>query len=118
MKQSLSKKEKLKSKKEIELLFSEGRSCTKFPIKMIFTSHQFEEEIPLKIGVSVSKRNFKKAVQRNQIKRLLRESYRLNKHIVFNNLEEKHICMFLYIGKEKPTFHELNSKMERLLQDS
>ena len=98
-------------------MFTEGKSRSNFPLKIIYAPYNFEDEIPLKVGVSVSKRNFKKAVDRNRIKRLLRESYRLNKHIIFNNLGQKYICMFLYLGKEKPTFQELNGKMERLLHD-
>lgn len=117
MKFSFSKKEKLKSKKEIQHLFANGTSYTKFPIKMIISPYDFEDETPIKVGVSVSKRNFKKAVSRNHIKRLLREGYRLNKHIIFNSLEQKYVCMFLYLGKEKPTFHLIQEKMERLLHE-
>ena len=109
--------EKLKSKKEITHLFAVGKSRTCFPIKLIYTPYDFDERTPLKVGVSVSKRNFKRAVDRNRIKRLLREGYRLNKPIIFNDLGRKYICMFLYIGKEKPTFQEIHDTMERLLQD-
>lgn len=117
MKFSFSNNEKLKSKKHIDLLFTQGKACSKFPLKMIYTTTDFSDDVPLKTGVSVSKRNFKKAVDRNKIKRLLRECYRLNKHIIFNDLDEKYVCMFLYLGKEIPQFQDLNQKMERLLLD-
>ena len=117
METTFPKIEKLKSKKLIETLFAEGKSCSKYPLRVVYATVDFEDDVSLKVGVSVSKRNFKKAVDRNRIKRLIRETYRLNKHIIFNNLEQKYVCMFLYLGKEKPEFKSLNKKMEGLLHD-
>jgi len=85
MKPTFGTREKLKSKAQIELLFAEGKSISKYPIRLIYKKTTIEKEVPIKAAVSVSKRNFKKAVDRNHIKRLLRESYRKNKYLVLNN---------------------------------
>ena len=85
MKQNFSQIEKLKSKKEIESLFAEGSSISQFPIRLIYKKTQFDDPVLVKAAVSVSKRNFKNAVHRNRIKRLLREGYRKNKYIVIDN---------------------------------
>ena len=68
------------------------------------------------MGVSVPKRNFKRAVDRNRLKRLMRETYRLQKHIVYDHLEEPYIYMISYIGKEERKYKELFVKMNRLLK--
>src|SRR5690606_7172183 len=104
MKASYSKKEKLKSEKFISQLFLEGKSVSAYPLRMVFLKTSFQDKAQVKAAVSVSKRNFKKAVDRNQIKRLLREAYRLQKTTYFNNMTAPHALMLLYIGKEKPTF--------------
>lgn len=111
-----SKKEKLKSKKLIDQMFAEGQSVSAFPLRMVYKSTAFEDQIIAKTGVSVSKRNFKTAVDRNRIKRLLRESYRLNKANYFNNLTTQYALMILYIGKDKPTFTEVETKMNQLFE--
>ena len=113
---SFKKYEKLKSKKGIEQLFAEGRSVSVFPLRLVFLQTTFKDAIPLKVGVSVSKRNFKKAVDRNRIKRLLRETYRLNKNIYFNNLTTQYAFMILYIGTEKPEFKPLEAKTKQLFK--
>jgi len=107
--------EKLKSKKLLDALFSSGKKINGFPIKLVYKPLDFEDDCLIKVGVSVPKRNFKKAVDRNRIKRLMREAYRLNKHIIHNENSKKYVCMFLYIGKEKPSFEELNTKINKLL---
>ncbi|GGZ89591.1 ribonuclease P protein component [Algibacter mikhailovii] len=116
MSQTYPKKEKLKSKKLIEQLFANGQSISVFPLRLVFLPTTFEDSIPAKTGVSVSKRNFKTAVDRNRIKRLLRESYRLNKSDYFNNLTTQYACMILYIGKDKPTFNQVETKMNLLFK--
>ncbi|GAL60569.1 ribonuclease P protein component [Algibacter lectus] len=108
--------EKLKSKKLIEKLFTEGKSVSAYPLRMVYLSTRFNEDILAKTGVSVSKRNFKKAPDRNRIKRLLREAYRLNKAEYFNNLTAQHAFMILYIGKEKPTFVQVETKMKQVFE--
>lgn len=111
---SYPKKEKLKSKKLIDQLFTEGKSVSAFPLRLVYLGTTFDDAVMAKTGVSVSKRNFKTAVARNHIKRLLREAYRLNKAQYFNNLTTPHAFMILYIGKEKPTFAQIENRMNQL----
>jgi ribonuclease P protein component len=108
--------EKLKSKKLIERLFSEGQSIGQYPLRMVYLESKLPVDSLLQAGVSVSKRNFKKAVSRNRIKRLLREAYRHNKSLLFNNLPTAYAFMILYIGKEEPTLAQVNSATVKLFE--
>jgi len=110
--------EKLKEKKKIDALFERGTSFTQFPIRVIYQKIPFEtsNDWSSKIGVSVSKRNFKKAVNRNKIKRLLREGYRKNKYLVDQDLGHAYIAMLLYIGKEMPTYESMHSTVQLVLK--
>ena len=116
MKFTYTKKEKLKSKKLIDLLFTEGKSVSAYPLRLVYLQTTFNDEAQIKTGVSVSKRNFKTAVDRNRIKRLMRESYRLNQANYFNNITTQYAFMILYIGKDKPTFDQVETKMKRLFK--
>jgi ribonuclease P protein component len=109
------KKEKLKSKKLIEQLFAEGIGVTNYPIRLVYLKTKYNDGSKCKVGVTASKRNFKSAVQRNRIKRLLRESYRLNKHLIFNNIEGDFAFMFLYLGKEMPSQSKITDAMVPLM---
>lgn len=116
MNYSFPKEEKLKSKKCIDQLFSEGNSVSKFPLKLIYIATDLPNDVPVQAGVSVTKRRFKKAVTRNRIKRLMREAYRLHKNDLFNTISTSYAFMFLYIGKQEPTFEEIEKSMIRLLE--
>ncbi len=115
MDNSYGKKEKLKSRKLIEQLFAEGKSISKYPIKLIYLPTELPEEVKIQAGVAVPKKNFKSAVRRNRIKRLLREAYRLNKHPLFNNTDRSFAFLFLYIGKEMPHYSEVERSMQKIL---
>ena len=110
------KKEKLKSKTTIDLLFSEGNSVSKFPLRLVYVENKEANAEPLKMGVSVSKKYFKKAVDRNYFKRALRETYRLNKHILLDALEKPYAIMFFYQTKERLSFQEIEEKTIQLFQ--
>jgi ribonuclease P protein component len=110
------KKEKLKSKTTIDLLFSEGNSVSKFPLRLVYVENKEANAAPLKMGVSVSKKYFKKAVDRNYFKRVLRETYRLNKHILLDSLKKPYAIMFFYQTKERLSFQEIEEKTIQLFQ--
>jgi len=110
------KKEKLKSKKLIDQLFAEGQSVSAYPLRLVYLGTTFDDNVLAKTGVSVSKKNFKTAVDRNRIKRLLRECYRLNKVVYFNNLTAQYAFMILYIGKEKPSLVQIETQMKLLFE--
>lgn len=116
MKPSYPKSEKLKSKKLIERLFAEGQAVTVFPLRLVALDCQLEDGVLLKVGVSVSKKRFNRAVDRNRIKRLLREAYRHNKSVLFNNIATQKALMILYIGSEIPDYKALESKMSLLFE--
>ncbi|WP_053973487.1 ribonuclease P protein component [Polaribacter dokdonensis] len=115
MKYTLGKQERLKSKKLIEKLYKEGSSVKAFPLRMVFLQTEHTSDYPAQIGVSVAKRNFKKAPDRNRLKRLMRESYRLQKEIVYNNLDVPYVFMISYLGKEEKDYEEIYAKMNKLL---
>jgi len=115
---SFNKKEKLKSRKLLDQLFTKGKSVSVFPVKVFYLPLASEADEPVQAGVGVSGRNFSKATDRNRIKRLLREAYRLNKSILHEALtaDQKKIAVFiLYLGKEKPELTALNEAMPLVL---
>lgn len=111
-----SKDEKLKSKKIIDLLFSEGKSVSKYPLRLVYLKYDFETDVPVKMGISVSKKYFKNAVDRNYFKRILRETYRLNKKIISNAVDSKYCLMFFYQTTDKLEFQEINDKTIQLFE--
>ena len=110
------KNEKLKSKITIGLLFSEGKSVSKYPLRLVYHSGTLGDEQQLKVGVSVSKKYFKKAVDRNYFKRILRETYRLNQHLLKNNLSQPIALMLFYQSKDRLSFEEINVKTIELFE--
>lgn len=107
---SYTKAEKLKSKKLIGNIFSNGYSVKAYPLRIQFFFHDDNDAAHCQVGFSVPKRNFKKAVDRNRIKRQIKEAYRLNKSIILNQLinENKKIAMMvIFHGNNKPTYQEL-----------
>lgn len=106
MSQSFSKKEKLTHKKHIDLLFDknnlENKAKTCYPFRVIFTFDDATKEQFPKVLISVSKRNFKKAVDRNLLKRKTREAYRLNKIQLADKKVSK--LALVYIGRQLESF--------------
>ena len=115
MRNTLGKQERLKSKKLIEKLYAEGDSVKTFPLRMMYVQTAHTSEFPCQVGVSVAKRNYKLAADRNRLKRLMRETYRLQKQIVYNNLDKPYVFMISYIGREEIKYEDLYLKMEKLL---
>ncbi|GMT45255.1 MAG: ribonuclease P protein component [bacterium] len=82
LKQTFTKEERLHEKKLIERLFKDGKSFFTFPFQVFFSPLKTTSRYPARVLISVPKRNFKRAVDRNRIKRLVREAYRRNKYIL------------------------------------
>ena len=110
------KNERLKSKTTIGLLFSEGKSVSKYPLGLVYRQAEENSEEKIKLGVSVSKKYFKKAVDRNYFKRVLRETYRLNKHLLLENLNQPYSIMFFYQTKDKLSYQEISEKTIQLFE--
>jgi len=109
---SFPKKEKLTSKVIIDRLFKDGDSKFKYPFRILFLSDEkYSEPVP-QILISVSKRNFKRAVDRNRIKRLIREAYRLQKEQLLSLFPSNpsHLAI-LYTAKEEIQLEELKKKL-------
>ncbi|HEY5406397.1 MAG TPA: ribonuclease P protein component [Ginsengibacter sp.] len=105
--------EKLKSRKLIQLLFKEGKSFSHFPLRVIYALPE-KNFYRLQSTFSVSSKNFKKAVERNRIKRLMREAYRLQKALLLSELEirKKNLIVFIiYSDKTLPEFEDIFKKM-------
>ncbi|QOW11224.1 ribonuclease P protein component [Kaistella flava (ex Peng et al. 2021)] len=103
----LPKEEKLKHKKEIGLLFEKGKwkTCDNLRIITLNLDKKPQEDFSFnnqKVGVSVSKKYFKRAHDRNRIKRLLRECYRLNKDLFIEKFGTNSLSMVFWISKEEP----------------
>ncbi|AXG73640.1 ribonuclease P protein component [Flavobacterium arcticum] len=110
------KQEKLKSRNTIDRMFTEGKSVGKYPLRLVYVPLENADEGMIKMGVSVSKKHFKKAVDRNYFKRILRETYRLNKHLLTDKLSKPTAFMFFYQTKDRLTYEEIHTKTVQLFE--
>ena len=121
VRKNFTKAERLHERKLIQQLFKEGSSFFKHPFKVIYLPVKRNDGPSARVLVSVSKRNFKKAVDRNRIKRLIREAYRLNKHLLSPEYvtpqDTSLLIGFIYTGKNLPDFQEVEQKIMLILQE-
>lgn len=114
---TLPKAGRLKSRKKLQELFAGGKSVRAQDVRLIYLPEN--DSCTIKCGVGVSGRNFKKAVDRNRIKRLLRESYRKQQHEIkqFMLTSSAGVSLFLlYTGKEMPAYSRLHENVGVALQ--
>jgi ribonuclease P protein component len=106
---SFGKVERLNSKKNIQELFTKGSSFYLYPFKVLVLPNQDQNTPYHQLLISVSKRNFKRAVDRNTIKRRIREGYRLQKEQLKN--PSKLLICYLYIAKEILSSSEIHKSI-------
>ena len=115
----MGKKERLKSRKKIEMLFESGQRFTIAPFLVYYRLHK-EVKLPtLQVGVSASKKNFKRAVDRNRVKRIIREAYRLQNQALKENIKSHSNSLDLFIiytGKNIPEYNEVSEKLKPVLK--
>ncbi|MGB0862281.1 MAG: ribonuclease P protein component [Saprospiraceae bacterium] len=114
------KAERLKSKKTIERLFNkEGQSFAKYPLRIIWLEMPLNTPFPAQFAVSVPKRRFKSAVKRNRIKRKIRETYRLQKHLLYDFLEKEekqYAIIVLYTANEELPYKDIDKRMRQIIR--
>lgn len=116
---TLGKTERLKSRKKIEALFTGGQRITLVPFLVYYRVHHDADSPVLQAGFSASKKNFKRAVDRNRAKRITRELYRIQNAALKTKIKTgmKSLDIFIiYTGKELPVYNEVSAKMESLIQ--
>lgn len=118
---TLKKNEILSSKKLISELFKSGQSKFKYPFKLIYQIVPREDSgfNCALFSISVPKRNIKTAVERNLIKRRVREAYRLNKHSLYDKISDNKqiILMFVFVGKKAESFELIESSMIKVIDN-
>lgn len=115
---TFSKSERLSSKKDITLLYTTGQSKSFYPLKVFWREHEFESEYPARVLITVPKRSFKKAVDRNLLKRRIREVYRVNKNTLYESLflsGKKLDVLIMFVGKEKVLLPEIEKALKKAL---
>lgn len=118
------KAERLKHRSVLSMLFERGKSYKDYPLILTCLKCDLATPFPAQTGVTVSKRKFKRAVDRNRIKRLLRDAWRRQKNPVYFQLEKEGMqlaMMFIFVGKSIPTQNEMDVKIsaltKRLIED-
>lgn len=111
MDQTFQKEERLKSKIVFGELISEGNSAKKYPFVLLWKKVDPTQEFPIKIAFSVSKKRFPLAVDRNAMKRKIREIYRLHKSDWYEKLNQKYAVLLIYTSKEKMKSAEMENKL-------
>ena len=108
------KEERLCSQKIIGELFTSGESFLAYPLKVVFLKTELEVSYPVQAAFTVSKRNFKRAVKRNLLKRRMREAYRLNKSSLYDEIAARNLqiaIMFLFVGKDVAEYPAIEKGM-------
>jgi len=115
--QTFSKSERLCSKVLIEEVFGKGKAISGPSFKLIWLRSEITGESPVQIVITVPKRNFKKAVDRNKLKRRVREVYRKNKSRVYDVIADGSVyLMLVYTGRRMMEYKEIEGSILKLLQ--
>ena len=113
MKNTLNRKSSLKSRIVIKDIFAKKKGFIIYPLRLSFIEQP--SDVPVKLVFSAPKRNFKKAVDRNRLKRLMREAYRQNQTSFILGLEDqkKSVAVYIgYIGKEFVSYSAIEEKIK------
>jgi ribonuclease P protein component len=111
------KSERLHSKKQIEQLFSQGDSFTVYPLKVVYLKKPFEPRLQNQVLVSTPKKNFKRSVDRNKLKRRIKEAYRLHKQVLENKQAGFYLLIgYIYVGKEISSYQIIEEKLKQSLE--
>jgi len=114
------REERLKSWSAIGRMFKEGQSFGQYPLRFVWLPVEQENaSFPAQFTVSVPKKKFKKAVDRNRLRRQIREAYRLNKQLLYRNLDPSqkvYALMVIYVAKEALEYTEIETNMNRGLR--
>ena len=109
--------ERLCSKKAIDDLFANGKSKTQFPFKLMYKVTEFESPFPVRVMFVVPKKKHKRANKRNDIKRRMREVYRLHKHSLYESLNTQKIdLMFICLSNEELEYPVIEKSMLQLME--
>ncbi len=129
---TFTRQERLKSRKTIARLFKEGNSFVAYPLRVVWLEleregaiegervrkeESVEEDFTTQVAISVSKRTFKNAVDRNRLKRRIREAYRLHKHDFYEKLADRTVALMLtFIAKEDLAFAEIEAGVKKMIR--
>ncbi|NND06950.1 MAG: ribonuclease P protein component [Saprospiraceae bacterium] len=110
--------EKLKHRKDIGRLFEIGKTFAKYPIRALYTDRLETADTNTKCAFTVPKRSFKQAVIRNRLKRRMREAYRLHKHLLVINTNQRHVfhLLFIYTGNEELPYRKIEKAIHKILR--
>ena len=116
---SFSKAEHLCGEKRITRVFTQGEAFICYPLRVVLLIEPKMDDEPASVLVGVPKKRFKRANKRNRLKRLMRETYRLNKQEMVRALNEKQLQIHLafnYVADEELDFSSIEKKMKTALQ--
>jgi ribonuclease P protein component len=114
---TFTKIERLCSKKAIDELFAGGKSKNQFPFKLIYKKSEFESPFPVRVMFVVPKKKHKRANKRNDIKRRMREVYRLNKHTLYEAVKDQKLdLMFICLSNEELEYATIEKSMLQLME--
>lgn len=118
MKHDFKKEERLKKRNAIKALFEEGSSFAAYPLRIVWLETPLETPFPIQIAFTVPKRKYKKAVQRNRLKRQMREAFRLNKYKLYEALEghdQKYAIMLIYTGQRALPYSTIEVAINKII---